>query len=1140
MPSGFVLAPCRNLSLILACLCLAASTGLAADAPPSVRTAIAAAPYEISAVEGRQELTLEGFGHLQVPGTPRLPSRIIAIAIPPGAEFVGLSCDPGAGVVLPGTYDIAPARLPRVIGEENPDAYARDLARYEASRAQVYGSNDAYPAAPAEFVRTAGYRRYNLVDVRVTPFAYRPLSGELTYYPNLRVNVNYRMGQSTRGLPAGSLTRCEATAADIVHNYAEAQSWYPGGVVASRGLHDYVIITLDSLTSAVAPLVNWETAKGRTVEVVTTSWIDSTYAGYDLAEKMRNFLRDKYPADQWGIEDVLLVGHYDDVQIRRTAQDLGYGSPETDFYFAELSLPDDESWDRDEDRKWGETSDPTDFYAEVNVGRIPWSDAATVQSICEKSVAYEQNNDPAYKRNILLLGAYFWTTPDPVTDNANLMEAIAGQAWMVDWTDTRMYEKNVDCYSPIPCDYELLHTNVMDHWSNAPYAFVTWAGHGSPTSSHIYGLGMPALIQSSDCPSLNDDYPAIIFADACSNHDTDYANIGRAMLKQGGVGFLGATKVALGMPAWDSPYDGSTQSLDYFFTTRITSGEMTQGQAHQWAMREMYTHMLWSALKYETFEWGAFLGNPNLALREARALRIAFPEGVPDALTPGAVTQIAVQIIDDQQAFVPGTATLHYRHDGGVFNSVPLTPLGGGFHEAVLPAAHCGDTPEFYFSAEGDSGTIETSPLAAPSVVFTPSAGQRTVCFNDNAEFGQGWSAGTIGATSGQWERGVPVNDPNWAYDPLADSDGSGKCFLTQNEMGNSDVDNGAVFMMSPVIDMSVGSITISYDYYLHLSDEDGTDALVVEISSNGGGDPWIELARHDANRGLAWTNHVITQDDLDAALVTLTDNMRVRFTANDGDPQGAVEAGVDAISVVSIECESMPDGDGDGVFDIYDNCVGTYNPLQEDSDSDLVGDACDGCPYDPYKLAPGFCGCGYTEADIDGDGWPNCVDDCPFDPNKVEPGICGCGTPDDDTDADGVEDCIDACPDTPGGTPVTTDGCPDCNGNGIWDVDDIDSGFSVDCNLNNVPDDCDFADGTLTDDNGNGIADQCEGQPGDLNCDGFVNNGDIDAFVLALTLPDDYAIAFPDCDMALADCNEDGYANNGDIDAFLELITGS
>jgi len=250
---------------------------------------------------------------------------------------------------------------------------------------------------------------------------------------------------------------------------------------------------------------------------------------------------------------------------------------------------------------------PLIFYSEVNVGRIPWSDSVTVTSICEKSVLYEQNNDESYKKNILLLGAYFWDD----TDNAELMEAKVDQPWMYDWSMTRMYEQG---HSTFPMDYDLKNNNVVSIWSSGKYGFVNWAGHGSPTASYILYSTGEAFIKSLDTANLNDNYPAIIFADACSNSDTDYLNIGQAMIKKGGVGFLGATKVAFGQGGWDSPYDGSGQSLDYFFTTYVTSGDYTQGQAHQTALREMYTNGLWYYLKYETFEWGALWGNPDLGM----------------------------------------------------------------------------------------------------------------------------------------------------------------------------------------------------------------------------------------------------------------------------------------------------------------------------------------------------------------------------------------------------------------------------------------------------------------------------------------------------------------------------------------------
>jgi len=60
----------------------------------------------------------------------------------------------------------------------------------------------------------------------------------------------------------------------------------------------------------------------------------------------------------------------------------------------------------------------------------------------------------------------------------------------------------------------------------------------------------------------------------------------------------------------------------------------------------------------------------------------------------------------------------------------------------------------------------------------------------------------------------------------------------------------------------------------------------------------------------------------------------------------------------------------------------------------------------------------------------------------------------------------------------------------------------------------------------------------GDLNCDGAVNNFDIDPFVLALTDPNGYAQQFPNCDRMLADVNGDGVVDNFDIDPFVKLLT--
>jgi CSLREA domain-containing protein len=126
--------------------------------------------------------------------------------------------------------------------------------------------------------------------------------------------------------------------------------------------------------------------------------------------------------------------------------------------------------------------------------------------------------------------------------------------------------------------------------------------------------------------------------------------------------------------------------------------------------------------------------------------------------------------------------------------------------------------------------------------------------------------------------------------------------------------------------------------------------------------------------------------------------------------------------------CDS-PDTDADGLWDVCDSCT--------DTDHDGFGDpgfpantcAADLCPADPNKHAPGLCGCGLPDTDVDGDGAPACLDLCPNDPGKQAPGLCGCGVADGDTDGDLVPDCLDNC----GGTANLDQA--DANGDGVGDA---------------------------------------------------------------------------------------------------------
>lgn len=557
------------------------------------------------------EVSLDGFGYTVDIGAPRLPARIFPVAIPQDCEFKLLEVVEGNPVIIDTAQEVQSRKAPKPLTDASSQAVEKHLAEYNSNHREYYEKGRIYPTSLATYLRTAGWRKYKLIDIRIVPFQYSAIDNQLAFYPDLKVNIYYQKTQKSRGtgyeIQDNSL-KFEATAQRTIYNYEQAQQWYACNG-PQRGLHEFVVITTTDLITAVEPLIEIEQAKGRSTNIVTVDWINSNYSGRDLAEKMRTFLREKYPTSQWGITDVCLVGHHSDVPMRTVAQDLGYGEPRTDFYFAELTAEDSSSWDSNNNNNWWDSSDNADFYSEVNVGRIPWSNWNTVNSICLKSQAFELNDDPGFKQSILFLGGFFWED----TDNAVLMEAIADQSWMTDWNQYRLYEQNSTVYSTYPCDEPLRHSNVQSAWPGGTYCFVDWAGHGSSTSAHIMGHGSEAFITSSDSTLLDDNYPAIIFADACSNSDTSATNIGAKMLQQGAVGFVGATKVALGCPGWDGPNDGSSQSLDYYFATGVTSTDHTQGEALQQGILNNYLNGGWDDNKYEIAEWTLW-GNPDTGL----------------------------------------------------------------------------------------------------------------------------------------------------------------------------------------------------------------------------------------------------------------------------------------------------------------------------------------------------------------------------------------------------------------------------------------------------------------------------------------------------------------------------------------------
>ncbi len=319
--------------------------------------------------------------------------------------------------------------------------------------------------------------------------------------------------------------------------------------------------------------------------------------------------------------------------------------------------------------------------------------------------------------------------------------------------------------------------------------------------------------------------------------------------------------------------------------------------------------------------------------------------GWPTMLLPDTPVEIEVQILDGEESVVPGSELFYYRMDeSDGFIGVPMTPLGDGKYLATVPGAKCDEIPQFYFSVEGDGGTVLTNPPSAPDSYYEiPQIGEIVVAYHDDFETDTGWTVEDFDLEDGTWDRGIPAGGdyvPGDRGDPPTDYDGSGQCWMTDNTAGNSDVDGGPTVLTSSAIDVTVlDDPYISYARWFYNDDGD-QDRLDCEISDDGGAS-WEFLESVAGGGGWQVASFRV------ADYVSSAGNIWLRFSATDNPNDSVTEAGIDAIEITAFQCEdsSIPaDITGDGLVDVLDllevlSAWGDCPDPPEECPADITGD---------------------------------------------------------------------------------------------------------------------------------------------------------------------------------------------------------
>ena len=593
------------------------------------------ADLSFSARDGYDQVFMQGLDILRQPGRPQLPVKIVRVAIPPGARVDRVEILKMDLADLPGEYEIYPAQPPQILSLSPAELEKVSFVQPEQL---IYRSREPFPAQAVRVTGSGYLAGYHLADLEICPLVYTPARKKLQFCRSIRFRLHSSPG-GRNARPAGRRGEnddrfYEGLVESMVLNSAEVSLMAPRpGKVPSKSLspgdYEYVIITRDSYVDEFQPLADWKGQKGISDTVVTREWIESNYSGYDVREKIRNFIIDAYGT--WGTKWVLLGGDTNVIPSRSAYAmtcEANHHSKEdsirADLYFSDL----DGSWDADGDHIYGEVADSVDLYPDVFVGRASVSSPAEAVAWVNKILLYEKTPQLDHPLRMLFLAEVLWGFPD--------------------YTDGAVHKNMIDDQSvparfdPIKKLYESLGNESADsarYYFNQGQNLVNHDGH---CWYNQMSMGNGSFYRSDMDSLTNATRPSILYSIGCWPAAFDYDCIAEHWTNNpdgGGVAFVGNSRYGWGSPG--NPGYGYSDIYDNRFFYELFVGGQTHIGATLAASKAFYAPKSRQENVYRIHQYQVnLLGDPEMPIwtDTPETLQVLYPDEVPQGPTSFEIT----------------------------------------------------------------------------------------------------------------------------------------------------------------------------------------------------------------------------------------------------------------------------------------------------------------------------------------------------------------------------------------------------------------------------------------------------------------------------------------------------------------------